>query len=97
MIEEIKLMLGERASNYPDALIALVYKQALLEVESYCRRKADAELEMVAQQIAILKLNKQGAEGLTSQSYSGVSEAYTDGYPAELQAILDRKRKLKVV
>lgn len=97
MIEDIKLMLGERASNYTDALISLCYRQALIEVESYCRRKADAELELVAQQIAIIKLNKQGAEGLTNQSFSGVSEAYTDGYPAELQAILDRKRKLKVV
>lgn len=97
MIEDIKLMLGERAANYTDALINLYYRQALAEVESYCRRKADEELEWAAASIAIIKLNKMGAEGLASQSYSGVSESYTDGYPAEIQAILDRKRKIKVV
>ena len=38
MLEEIKLMLGDAASNYSDALINLYYKQSLAEVESYCNR-----------------------------------------------------------
>jgi hypothetical protein len=36
-------------------------------------------------------------EGLAAQSYSGVSETYIDGYPAEILAVLNRKRKIKVV
>ena len=97
MIEEIKLMLGDAAANYSDALIGLCIKQAMVEVEAYCRRSLDYELEMVAQRIAIIKLNRLNTEGLAGQSFSGVSETYIDGYPADILAILNRRRKIKVV
>ena len=97
MIEEIKLLLGDAAANYSDALIGLCVKQALAEVEAYCRRSADYELEAIAQRIAIIKLNRINTEGLAAQSYSGVSESYIDGYPADILAVLNRKRKIKVV
>ena len=97
MINEIKILLGDRAANYSDALINLCAKQALTEVEAYCKREADLELEMVADKIAIIKLNRLSTEGLSSQSFSGVSEAYVDGYPADIMAVLNRKRKIKVI
>lgn len=97
MIEDLKILLGDSATNYSDALIALCLKQALAEVEAYCNRAADAELEMVAQKIAIIKLNRMNTEGLAGQSYSGVSENYIDGYPADILAVLNRKRKIKVI
>lgn len=97
MIEEIKLLLGDAASNFSDALIALCLKQALAEVEAYCKREVDAELEMAAERIAVIKLNRIHTEGLSGQSFSGVSENYIDGYPADILAILDRKRKIKVL
>ena len=97
MIEEIKLLLGDAASNYTDAQISLAYKMALAEVEDYCNREADATLELLAEKIAIIKLNRMNTEGLASQSYSGVSESYIDGYPADILAVLNRKRKIKVI
>jgi hypothetical protein len=97
MIEEIKLLLGEAASNYSDAQISLCLKMALAEVEAYCNRTADIELELIAEKIAVIKLNRMNTEGLASQAYSGVSENYIDGYPAEILAVLNRKRKIKVL
>lgn len=97
MLEEIKLLLGDAASNYSDMVIGLCARQALAEVEAYCGRKADTELEIVAQRIAIIKLNRINTEGLASQSFSGVSESYIDGYPQDILSILNRKRKIKVV
>ena len=97
MIEEIKVLLGEAANSFTDAQIGLCSKQALAEVEGYCNRALDYELEIVAQKIAIIKLNRLNTEGLASQGYSGVSESYIDGYPADVLAVLNRKRKIKVV
>ena len=97
MIEEIKILLGDAVNNFTDAQIGLCAKQALAEVEAYCGRKLDYELEIIAEKIAIIKLNRMNTEGLASQSYSGVSESYIDGYPAEIQSVLDRKRKIKVI
>ena len=97
MIEEIKVLLGDAAANYTDAQINLAYKMALAEVEEYCNREADATLELMAEQIAKIKLNRSNTEGLAAQSFSGVSETYIDGYPAEIVEVLNRKRKIKVV
>ena len=97
MIEEIKVMLGEAATNYTDAQISVALKLASAEVEDYCNRELDTTLELMAQQIAVIKLNRMGTEGLASQGFSGVSESYINGYPAEIVAVLNRKRKIKVI
>lgn len=97
MIEDIKLLLGDSAANYSDDLIALVIKNTTAEVEAYCNRKLDAELEMITERIVVIKLNRIHTEGLTAQSFSGVSESYVDGYPADILAALNRKRKIKVL
>lgn len=97
MVEEIKIMLGEAAGNFSDALIALCLKRATAEIESYCNRTLDKELEGVACDIAIIKLQRLNTEGLASMSTGGIAETYIDGYPAEIKAILNRKRKLKVL
>lgn len=97
MVDEIKLLLGEAASNYSEAQISLCYRMALAEVEEYCNRAADTILELMAARITILKLNRINTEGLASQSFSGVSESYTDGLPADIVDVLNRKRKIKVV
>lgn len=97
MIENIKLLLGDAAANYADELITLNYEMALAEVESYCNRTADKELEMLAQKIAIIKLNRLNTEGLQAQSHGGISENYVDGYPADIMLVLNRKRKVKLL
>lgn len=97
MIDEIKVMLGDSAENFTDAQIGLALKHAIAEVEGYCKRKLDYELEIIAERIAVLKLNRTNTEGLTSQGFSGVTETYIDGYPADILAVLNRKRKIKVI
>lgn len=97
MNEDIKVMLGDAASNFTDAQIALVIKQATAEVEAYCNRSLDAELEIVVERIAVIKLNRLNTEGLSSQSFSGVSESYVNGYPDDILKVLNRKRKIKTL
>ena len=97
MLEEIKLLLGDSAENYTEQQIALAYKLATAEVEAYCNRELDDALTLAAEQIAVIKLNRLGTEGLAAQAYSGISESYVDGYPANIQAILNRKRRIKVI
>lgn len=97
MIDEIKILLGDIANNYTDSQISLFYRLAAAEVEEYCHRELDDVLKLMAEQIAVIKLNRINTEGLASQGYSGVSESYIDGYPAEIQAVLNRKRKIKTL
>lgn len=97
MIDDIKVMLGAAASNFTDAQIGLALKMAMAEIQSYCNRELDYELTIIAERIAVIKLNRTNTEGLASQSFSGSSESYIDGYPLDIVAILNRKRKIKVI
>ena len=95
MIENIKVLLGEAASNFSEAQIELCLNMAVAEIEAYCNRVLDAELELIAQRIAVIKLYRLNSEGLSAQSFSGVNETYLDGYPADIQQVLNRKRRVK--
>lgn len=97
MLEELKILLGEIAENYTDAQMGLAIKLSIAEVEEYCGRDLDYGLEIAALQIAKIKLLRMDTEGLASQGFSGVSESYIDGYPAEIQKLLNRKRKIKLI
>lgn len=97
MIEELKVFLGETADNFTDAQIGLALKFALAEVEAYTKRTLDYELEIAALQIAKIKLLRLDTEGLAATGFNGVSETYIDGYPDEVKALLNSKRKMKVI
>ena len=97
MIDEIRILLGDAAANYSEAQIGLALKMAIAEVEDYCHRELDYSLQLIAERIAIIKLNRMGTEGLNSMSVSGMSENYINGYPADIIATLNAKRKIKVM
>ena len=97
MIDEIKVMLGDAAGNYTDAQIGLALKMAIAEVEDYCRRDLDSSLELIAERIAVIKLNRMGTEVLMSCGGGGVRESEIDGYPADILAPRTAKRRIKVM
>lgn len=97
MLEELKILLRDKAENYTEAEMGLALKFSICEVEEYCKRELDYALELAAIQIAKIKLLRMDTEGLSAQSFSGVSETYIDGYPEEIQKLLNRKRKMKVL
>ena len=97
MLEEIKIMLGDAAAAFTDAQIELILRQSQDEAAAYCNRALDADLLLVAQKMAIYRLNRLHTEGLTGQSFSGVNETFLDGYPAEVMMMLNRKRKVKFI
>ena len=96
-MNNIKIMLGDAVSNFTDEQITLFYDMAKAEVEAYCHRELDTELEYCAMKIAVIKLLRMNTEGLSAQSFSGVNETYLEGYPADILFILNRKRKVKVL
>lgn len=97
MLEELKIMLGAAASNFSDEELGLALKMALVEVETYCNRTHDYEMLMIAQRIAVIHLSRQHSDGLASWSGGGVNETYIDGYPADIMAVLNRKRRIKTL
>lgn len=96
MLEKIKICLTN--NTYTDELINLFIEDTTKEIKIYCNREdIDTELESVIRKIVIIKLNRINSEGLSSQSFSGVSESFIDGYPQDIISVLNRKRKLKTL
>jgi len=100
LLQVITELLGEAASNYTTFQIGEAGMMARQEVEAYCRRTfpgTDTCINYIIARIAVIHLQRIGTDGLASQSYSGVSENFIDGWPADIVAILNMKRKIKVV
>ena len=97
-LEKLKILLRERASNYSDEYLGLLLEESTQEAKGYCRRDDIPDpLGSAVVNMALVKLNRTGAEGVASQGFSGVSESYLDGYPEEIQSVLRRYRKLVVL
>lgn len=87
--EQVKLITG----NTNDDLVSLMLEKAKAEITTYLKCEYDTRFDNIAADIAVLKINRLGSEGLTSQSSSGASESYTDGYPQEILKQLDSFKK----
>lgn len=98
MLETLKTLLGERAAGYTDEYLNLLLEEAEAEALAYTRRETlPSALQSLVPRMALVMVNRTGSEGVASQGFSGVSESYTDGYPAEIQAVLRRYRRIGVV
>lgn len=95
MIDKIKVLLGAAADNYTEPQIELMYEMAEQEVKDYCHlEELDNSLELQAVKMAVIKLNRLGTEGVASQGFSGISESFVDGYPADIITVLNSKRRI---
>ena len=89
LIEQVKLL----TNNTNEQLISLLLEKAKAEICSYLKMEYSQVFDNITVDIAILKLNRLGAEGLSSQSYSGVSENYIEEYPPYIINQLNRYKK----
>ncbi|WP_312047579.1 phage head-tail connector protein [Anaerotignum sp.] len=87
--EQVKLITG----NINDDLISLVLDKAKAEISAYLNLDYDTRYDNMAVDIAVLKVNRLGCDGLSAQGYSGASESYIDGYPQEIKMQLDKFKK----
>lgn len=81
-----------------DVLLKDLIKDSIQDVKDYINYSLEEELpeqlKVIVQDVTLIKFNKIGAEGLQSESYSGVSQNYIDGLPKELKSRLRRYRRL---
>lgn len=98
MVEKLKLLIGIKIDDTSkDALLSILLEQATSELKQYCyREQLPVEANNVIIDMAVVKYNLLGTEGLSSQSYSGMNEAYAN-YPPQLIKSMNRYRKVKTL
>lgn len=97
MLNNIKLLLGLNLGNVEkDAILNVLILNAKDEATAFCGLGVyDAKLDSTVQKMVVQTYRKMGAEGITSQSYSDVSESFNDGYSDDVMRILKRYRKVR--
>lgn len=77
VLTQIKLITGKT----DEALINLLIDKTKQEVVMYCKTDYVDAMDNVVADIVCYKLNTLGTDGISSQSYNGVSESYASDYP----------------
>ncbi|MFX0547916.1 phage head-tail connector protein [Hathewaya histolytica] len=90
LLDRIKIKL-ENAEGI-DSLLSVLLEESEEEVKEICNIEVVPPSLIV--DIAIIKYNRQGTEGSISESYSGVSNNFIDGYPDDIKKRLYKIRRL---
>lgn len=91
MLQQIKLLLGITDSS-KDQLLTLLIAQCQQDIKNYTHNDL-SDMDSVLCQMVVHRYNRLGTEGVSSESFSGVSYGYSD-YPEFIIAQLKSHRKL---
>lgn len=83
------------AKNQSDDLLNDFIEETQEEVKALIHREdIPLSLEGTIADIIVIKCNRLGTEGISSESFSGVSTSYIDGFPKDILKKLRSCRKL---
>jgi len=93
ILDKVKLILG---ISDKDVLLTLLIGDCKSEVLDYCNLIAyDTKLDSTVVKMVVQNYNKSKIQGISSESFSGVSQSYINGYTSDVIAILNKNRKVK--
>ncbi|HAT4106027.1 phage head-tail connector protein [Clostridium perfringens] len=83
------------AKNQSDDLLNDLIGETQEEIKEYIHREdIPISLEGSLVELVVIKCNRLGTEGINSESFSGVSTSYLDGFPKDITKKLRSCRKL---
>lgn len=96
VLQSLKLRPG--ISNLSDDLLKDFIQDSFSDVSEYINLEDGLEMPIgcisIVKDLVVIKVNKIGSEGISSESYEGVNHSYIDGIPKEIKARLRRYRRL---
>ena len=97
MTADIIIMLGlDLDDNDLQNLIDSLETYAKSYIVEYCGLSVyDAKFDPIVMKMVLQDYTKIKSQGISAQSYSGVSETYIEGYSKEIMDVLKRNRKVK--
>ena len=95
-LEKLKLRLGIVGTEQ-DNLLQAILDDVEGEMLAYTNRvELTIPMQSLQIKIAIIEYNKQGSEGLASDSQGGKSVSFFDGLPSDVKSSLIGFRKLRL-
>jgi hypothetical protein len=97
MLDELKIMLGiEEKDTDADNLITLIVTKTTQRLKNKLHvDNVPAELDYIVFEVAVMRYNRIGSEGMTAQTIEGKSETFQesdfDEFKDDIQTWLDRQ------
>lgn len=95
-VNTIKNIIGIPATN-KDTVIEYLISNATGFVMDYCNIDSISGMDNVLIKMVLEDFNRNGNDGLSSQSFSGVSESYNQDYSEQIYKTLNKHRKIKML
>lgn len=92
-MENLKYQVKLLTNKTDDELVSLILDKTKREIEIYTKQKYSSKFDNLAVDMAIIKINRLGTEGVASQGYSGANESFLEDYPPYIKNQLDRFKK----
>lgn len=96
ILESVKLRPGISTLN--EGLLKDFIEDTFSEVGEYINLMEGVDMPVgcisIVKDLVVIKGNKLGSEGISSDSHEGISQSYIDGMPKEIKAKLRRYRRL---
>jgi hypothetical protein len=97
MIDDFKILLGIEDTT-KDNLLNLLLSKATTKFQNYCNRSDIPDnAQSCIVDYAVILYNRQGSEGLQSESYSGVNNTYETGIPQAIKDEWNAFRKVQTL
>lgn len=97
LIDDAKILIGITGTS-KDALLTLLKSQCETDFKDYCNRSTIPDsANGVILNMLLVQYNRLGSQGITNESYSSISQTFTEGYPDNIIKQLNHYRKLKLV
>lgn len=96
VLPKMKLLVGiEEADTTKDVLLQVLIDDIVSYLCGVTNMTADELPEPLVRNLAIVSYNNLGSEGLTAESYSGISQNFINGLPEKFKAEIKSLRKVK--
>lgn len=97
MLDDLKIDLGI-FDDTKDKQLQRLLEKSTTDVMNFTHQSKDYTIQHLSEQIidlATVRYNRKGSEGLASQSNSGSSESYCSDIPTPITRVLVSHRRLK--
>lgn len=101
MLDDMKVMLGvDLNDNSVDDKLKLIIAAATARLKTLLGGvEPPVSLDYIIREVAIVRFNRIGSEGMTSHTVEGESQTFTDndfaGYMDDIQAFLETQKESK--
>ena len=98
ILDKVKLILFPTENYIKDEVLNMLIEDAKIETIDYCNLlEYNIKLDSTLVKMVIQNYNKSINQGISSESFSGVSESYVNGYSADVIIMLNNNRKVRML